>query len=173
MSDADFQQHLGRVVTTLRIIVDAMAAGLVIFLIVAVVIVRSNGSIKHFGEGPPIVTYVAIATAVINLLVRMVIPRIVVTTMRRKLAQAPPEGGSEATELLKIYHVRTVICSALIEGPALFTVVAYMTEASLLAVYASILLAVILASHWPTRSGVMDWVDQQQHQLEQERMGQP
>ncbi len=180
MSDPNLQDKLAQPIQVLQIIVGAMVLGIVAFLAV-IIALRAGG--QAFGAPAAtgsLITYVAIAYAVGAVLVRAIIPSVVTSAGRQKILRetagsaddgdAAGGNGGEVDKLLGVFRTKTIITAALFEGAGLFVVVAYMIEGTSLALLGAIVLAVLLAYHFPTRSAAAGWIEDQRRLLEQEQM---
>jgi hypothetical protein len=115
----------------------------------------------------------------------MIVPGMMITSGRRKIVRGtwrlPPhpafrpttaeflERTGDAGKLAVIFNTSTIVSGALLEAPALFALVVYLAEHSLLSLMLAGLLIVGLATHIPTRSRLIRWIEDQLALLEQER----
>jgi hypothetical protein len=123
--------------------------------------------------------YFAVGFAVVMLAVRRIIGSSTVTRHRKNIAAGtavipgpagiPLAAATDGDRLLFAFQQKTIIESALVEGPAFFTVIAYLItgEAWLLGVSAVLLAALIVL--FPTYERVEDWVKYQLELLELEK----
>jgi len=186
MSDPDPRSRPVPPFHALQIIVVAMMLGVGILLVVAATMGPTLRPLPEPDEAGPVITYVAIAFTISALFARAVVPNIVVTVGRRKIAQrlAEAEGaeGGEgqtdtgaspdarvAQELARLFYTKTVVRCAILEGAGMFLGVAYLLEGNRLALGVAILIVLFLALHFPTRSGMAGWTDDQRRRLEQDR----
>ena len=187
MSDPDPRSRPVPPFHALQIIVVAMMLGVTILLIVAAAMGPTLRPLPEPDEAGPVITYVAIAFAISALFARAVVPNLVVTAGRRKIAQrlAQADGGdgseratgaevsqdaSVVEELARLFYTKTVIRCAILEGAGMFLGVAYLLEGNRLALGVAILIVLFLALHFPTRSGAAGWTDDQRRRLEQDRL---
>ncbi len=172
MSDSDPQSKPVPPFQALQIIVVAMVLGVIILLVVAAVAGPTLKPLPEQDGRAPVVTYVAIAAAISALFARAFVSNLVVTAGRRKIAQRLAEASPDAIvdgELYRLFYTKTVIRCSLIEGPALFLGVAYLVERNHLALGVSIAMVLFLALHFPTRSGMAGWTDDQRRRMELDR----
>jgi hypothetical protein len=158
-----------RVVRTHQIIIAALTAGCLIFFVIALVVAgRATPSPK-----PPIVTYVSLAFAIGAVFVRLILPRVYLSSARRQIRQgtwpavaapaAPDatEDDQNASRLLTAICVRLIISAAILEGATFFLLIAYIAEQSPLSLGVAILLIFLMALHFPTSSRLdAQWQDQ-------------
>jgi len=185
MEDTRWQDEMGPAVRIVQIIVGSLIAGVVVFLVIAIAVGQNVAADR--GEQSQMLTYLGVAFAVAALIARIVVPAIIVARNRRRVAQGtwqPPQGqrlGAQATpgsffdltgdagKLLFVYHVRTIVACAIIEGATFLMLIAHLVEQSTLSLIVAIVLILGLAMHFPTRSGVIRWIEGQLMLLEQER----
>jgi hypothetical protein len=123
-----------------------------------------------------LITMVACAMTAVLLPLSVVIPNLVVDSLRKKLAvgkYAPakgslPTGDDEALAL--IYQTRVTIAAAMTEGPAFLAVIAYMLERNPLALGLAIALLGCLVMRTPTLPKVVAWIDEQSQKLQADRV---
>ncbi len=182
MIDPQWREELGPVLRTLQIIVGALTAGSVVFLIIAMILA---GGIAAAADNPPILTYTALGFAATILLVRAIVPNVIVATGRSQIAQGTwkSPGGHQANgafsamlermgdagRLVIINQVRTIIAAALLEGATFLLLVAYLVEHSWISLSVAIMFILALAMHFPTRQRLVEWIENQLALLEQER----
>jgi hypothetical protein len=174
MSRSQWQDELGPVLPQLQIIVGALVAGCVFFLVVALLVSRGMAA----GGDPPLVSYIAIGSAVMAVLARVALPRTIVAAGRRKiLGEAGHDAArgdrldrsAAAARLLQLLPTATIVACALLEGATFFLLVAYLIEQWLPALVTAVAMIFLLVLHIPTRSRVIHWIDDQLAVLEQER----
>jgi hypothetical protein len=171
----DQDTQLSLYLRTMRIIVIALAMGVLAFLVVAVVIRQQNPNQPV--PDPPIITITALGFAGLQLILQAVIPGLIATGLRRQLAAGKwPRPGilsvpaDDVVKLCALYQTRLIIGAAIAEGAAFFLLIAYLLEGQLVALAgAAVMLALVLV-RFPTRSGLEGWLSDQQEQLRQERM---
>lgn len=178
MLDSELTDRLAEPVKVLQIIVTAMVTGVVLFLGVATQL-RLSGQMADQPNGTgSLVTYIATGYGVAAVLVRTVLASVIVTAGRRKILQQVAQSDDDAMSrdedvvdgLVSLFRVRTIVAAAVLEGSALFLVVAYMIEGESLAMIAAVLLVLFLACHFPTRGRAADWIDRERRRIEQERL---
>ncbi|HYW80641.1 MAG TPA: hypothetical protein VE890_13740 [Thermoguttaceae bacterium] len=182
MSDSPWQNELSPVLRTMQIVAGALVAGCLTFLVVVLVVSDRVGAAGQL----PVITYVAIGFACVALVVRMIVPGIVVAQGRRRIAEGtwnlpagrgfqPPlnsefiERTGDAGKLAMLFMTRMIIAAALLEGAAFCSMVAYMVEQSPMALIVAGVMIIGVALHFPTRSRLIHWIEDQLTLIEQER----
>ena len=79
------------------------------------------------------------------------------------------EQTGDAGRLFCVFQTRTIVATALLEGTAFFALISYMIGRSPVALALAIVMMVAVAGHFPTRAGVIGWIEDQLHRLERER----
>ncbi len=186
MMDSSWQDELTRPLRTLQIIVAALVTGVVVFL----------GIVLALGPGAPpppqqpagggfSLTTLAVVFTVVVLIVRLIVPGVIASVSRRKIADgtwAPQQGRNtqawmveflertgDAGKLTYVFMNRTIIAGALIEGATFFTLIAHMLEGTTLSLIVAAMLIASLLLHFPTRSRLVGWIEDQLVLIEQER----
>lgn len=169
----------------LQVIVAALFAGTLFFLLIALTFVPQA---KPPHPILPIsLTMIAAALLVVGLIARAAVLWNVTAKARREIANGtyqplarqrvaplpsdvadkPPDPCRDATYLLSVFQTKTIISAALFEGWAFFATVAYLIEGDPLGVGLAIVLIIGVAAHFPTQSRAIAWVEQQLELLEQ------
>jgi len=155
---------------SLQIIVGALAFGCIFFLMIVLVIGLQAGPVAD--QGGLLVTYVAVAFAVVALLARQVVPAVIAAGGRRRITRGKTDNLEQPAvrhTLFAVFRTRTIVGAAIIEGVTFFMLIAYLLERSPLALILAVVLILGIASHLPTRSGVTRWIDGQLRLMEEER----
>lgn len=186
MPDTSWHEEVGRRVVTSQIIVAALLAGVLVFLVIAAMLIQS-GTMKPNREFAETMNVVLLLFLIGDLTARLIVPRNVVARARRNIADGTwrlPQGSGEqqtarfasfieqtgdAGRLLAVHLTKTIIAVALLEGAAFFAIIAYLITGSMLALVIAVALIVALAFHIPTRSGVVHWIENQLQLIEHER----
>ncbi len=193
MNDPDVLEPITR---NCQIIVSALIMGVTIFLLITLFLVPTAinpgpapaaggpgapNMPQLAGPGVPLLTYLAVGMGVAGLVLSLIIPIVIVTSARRKIAKGtwtpmsdPSRSGKiypagDTGKLAVVYQTQLIIGSALCEGMAFFATIAYMLERSPLALSMALFLIASLAVRMPTRNYVNAWIDQQQSMLQTER----
>jgi hypothetical protein len=163
-------QGLAAKMLTLRIIIGALVAGAVTFLVIAFVM-RGVG-LYAGSQTKPVLTYTGIGLGVVMLLAHIFVPHRMVTAGRQRLAQrTEPAGPADEVNLLwGLYQNQTIVAAALLESAAFFLIIAYLLEGDpwSLPLWPLLLIAG-MAMLFPTQLGVDNWIKEQRQRLRQER----
>jgi len=166
-------------IRTLQIIVAAMTAGCVLFLLLALIFRGPPAAVAQI----PVLTYILSAMALMLVGMRLVVPRIVVAqaraAIRRGIGQSgedhaldptpPPDEALNVAKLVGVYGTRTILAAAMLEGAVFMLLVAYLVEGSALSLGFAVVLIAALTAHFPTASGAAAWVEEQARLLDEER----
>jgi hypothetical protein len=195
MSMFSDQEDVDRLTRTCQIILGALIAGVSFFLAIAVFI--DPGISLASGAAPganapaggqvaatlPILTYTALAFAVVLLPLSVVVPRIVTARSRRAIAggswpsgtqaramqaRSAPLPQTDAGKLAMVYSQQLIIGAAINEGLAFFAGVAYFIERNPIALGLAAVLVAGLVARFPTSRRVQLWIESQQEKLHQE-----
>jgi hypothetical protein len=176
MTESKWQDSVTPELRQLQIIVGALVAGCVFFLVIAVVLAGEKAGEVGGDAGKPVITYVAIVFVVMVLVMRMVVPGIVVSAGRRKMLEEigppnaeSPERTEEARALARLFATRTIIAGALLEGAAFFLLVSYLVEQQPLSLIVAVVLISRLVFDIPTRARIVHWIEDQLLVADQER----
>jgi hypothetical protein len=180
MSESRWQEELIPLLRPLQIVVGALAAGCVVFLVVVLVISRGTTAAEF-----PLVTYIGIAAAVTALLARTIIPGVIVARGRQKIAQdncRPPkwptserardvrlQRAGDAGTLWMLFSSTRIVATVILQGAVFLLLVAYMLERSLPGLVVAVAMILTVGLHVPARSWVFRWIEDQLALLEQER----
>jgi hypothetical protein len=137
------------------------------------------------GPGVPMITYLAVGMGIAGLVLSFVIPSVTVASARRQIAKGtwtPPVGSDPAQsgklypagdtgKLAIVYQTQLILGSALCEGMAFFSTIAFIVERNPLALGMAVILIAAIAVRFPTRDRVNAWIDEQQSKLQMERQG--
>jgi hypothetical protein len=177
-----------------QIIVGALVAGLVTFLMISTIInigptprpAAADGRGAIAAESPlPIITYAAVALGAVLLPMSFVVPGLVAKQQRRAIASAgmtasaspapTPGGRSDAAKaplsgLPAAFLTQLIIGAAIDEGAAFFALVAYLIEKNPIALAMAVALIAGVIARFPTTGRVERWIEQQQEKLREEQL---
>ncbi|MHC4403186.1 MAG: hypothetical protein ACYTG0_26290 [Planctomycetota bacterium] len=153
----------------LQIIVGALVAGCVLFLVLVLVAGDRLGLEGFAAEGQFVFTYVAVAFTVADLAARMIVPAMMVARGRKRIAGSAAGDEEVRRELWVLFKTTTIIAAAFVKGVAFLMTIAYLLERADLSLILAIVLILGLATHFPTRSGVARWMGAQLRRIEEER----
>jgi hypothetical protein len=171
MTDSDALQPITR---TCQIIVGALIMGVVIFLAIVLLVTPVGGAaIAAPGDSSlPVITYVAVALGLIDLVLSFVVPKINVARTRRQIALEKPKQlypAGDTGKLAQLYQTQLITGAALLEGGAFFAAIAYMLERNPMALAATLVLLCDLVARFPTADRINAWLDRQLGLLQEER----
>jgi len=198
MSDMTDPDALQPIIRTCQIIVGAMIMGVATFLAIALFVtqVAVNPALAPPGGGAggaaiaapgdsslPVITYLAVASGLIVLVLSFVVPKINIARARRQIALAGPIATTEGVppepkqlypagytgKLAQLYQTQLIIGAAMLEGAAFFATIAYMLERNPIALATAIVLLGALVARFPTSDRVNAWLDRQLGLLQEER----
>jgi len=164
---ADESAFLTSRIRTLQIIVAALVMGVLMALI-------TFCSLRALGNVPPapptpMVSYVAVAFAVMIVMPFAIVPPLLVTTARKRLAQYGEGHDTLVSSLFMTYQTKTIIGCALLEGVAFFQAIAYFLEGQQISLILASAFMAGIALHFPTRTRVERWIERQTELIEQEK----
>jgi hypothetical protein len=115
---------------------------------------------------------------------RLIVPSIIVAQARRKIlagewnvAQGPYQAMTagiiqrtgDAGRLLLVHQQKLIVSAAIVEGLTFFAIIVYMITQSMFALGVAVVMLAALAFHFPTRNGVLDWIESQLQRIEEMR----
>jgi hypothetical protein len=162
-------------IRTLQIICGALAAGVVTFLVVVLVI---NGP-PNAAAAPGVLTYLSGGFFLVMLVVSIIVPRSIVQSQIAHIACGtwkPPEQlpanydvSAESAKLLMAYQTHMIVRLALLESAGFFALVAYLSEGHWLALAVAICALALLLSQFPTRGRVENWSEYARSRMQEIR----
>jgi len=188
MNDTDWRERIAKLVRIPQIIVAALVAGCVFFLVVVLLVPGGPGPAAggDAARPQPVLTWIGLVFVATIAIVRAVVPTVMVRNGRRRIAQGtfqPPQARvkshqkaqqqleemGDAGQLFGLYLIKTIIGAALPEGATFLMLIAFMTERQTLALGVAVALILAVAAHLPTRTGVIHWIEDQLRLVEAER----
>lgn len=170
---------LARATLTMQIIVGALAAGVVMFFLVVLVMTVGN---PPQPPDVPMLSYMSLAAAPAAILVALLFPGIVQRSQRQAILdgkptlKAGPVGGpplpAAEEKLMPFvggYQTALIIRSAILEGAAFFCLIAYTIEGQTWSLVGAVVLLLFVLAGVPTRSRVEDAVEREQRAIEEAR----
>jgi hypothetical protein len=159
----------------MRLIVGSLAAGVVIFLLIVLLAVRSGRmfAAEPWSVSSPI-TMAALAFAAMALILSFALPGQIARAALRRLPVGDPRSGdaagwegwgAQARELYPAYQTAQIVRAALLEGAAFFNVVAYMLGGTAPPLIAALVLVAAILAGFPTETGMRAWFDRAQAEL--------
>jgi hypothetical protein len=184
MSDDSWHDDATKTARTLQIIVAALCAGTLFFLVIALSVaplLKPPAAIR-----PISLTLFAFAFVGIGLVARAILLWKITAKARReilggtytplgssqRIKPAPVEDGGcrDAKYLLPVFQAKTIMSAALFEGWAFFAAIAYLLEGGPVGLGLTLALILGMAAHFPTRSRTIGWVERQLEMVGQEKM---
>jgi len=176
----DERAFLAQAIRTLQIVVAAMAAGVLSFLVVALMI---NAGRAMQPPDMPILTYMAIAAAPAAIVVATLFPGVVLRSQRQAILdgrQAFPTSDSgsiaQSADIADStqtyfggYQTALIIRSAILEGAAFFAVTSYLLESMWWSLVVAVVLLLFILVGFPTQSRAEDAVERERRAVEELR----
>ncbi len=175
MATSSNQPTIPGVVSTLRIILFALTGGLMMFAVVAIVIVNTGDPPPNQVPPKPFLSYVVYLFLVGAVAASLVVPRLIVGTQIRQLANMD-DAEREADmprHLLGLFLTKTIIGAAIFEGVGFFAISAYFTEESVIVLPVLVIVLVGILLHLPTASGVENWIERIKQRINEQQMLNP
>lgn len=147
-------QSVGR---TAQIIAFALITGVLVFAAIAYFVAK--GKPAAF----PIVSYMGVGFAVINLTMRFVVPAYLVSMQKRSLAGATEPDLTNS--LAGLYQTKMIIGMALLEGAAFINLVAYIVEKQIWSFGVVGALVLVMVASFPTQWKIENWVEDMKRDL--------
>ena len=137
----------------------ALIAGVVVFGVL--VSIQINGLKPD--AGLPILTFIGMGMAALMLVMRLIIPDLIARTQFAQTMQtAKTEANEDEEQILgsfyQIFMVRLIIGMALLEGAAMFNLVAGLVEKQRLAFIPVAILLLVMIDSIPTKSKLDGWI---------------
>lgn len=185
MSDSSWQDELKPLIRTEQIIVGALIAGAVLFLVVAAVVASQGVSDMGEDESMSLVFNLVLLLFLMSaVLGRLIVPASMVAAARRKIVSgnwSPAEGPNQADlasiiartgdagRLIAVHQTKTIVGAALVEGVTFFAIIVYMLTQSTFGLAVACAMIAVQALLFPTRGRVLDWIEAQLRRIEEER----
>lgn len=179
-SNGNLVDKLKPAVMVLRIIVVALASGVMLFVAVAMWMRLSRP--QPAAADAEMLTMLAIGLAPLALIASRIVPAILVRNARRQIAaghdpspskegpRAPLSELGDAGALAGVYQTKTIISAALLEGAAFFSATAYMLEGNQIALGLSLGFAGVILTMFPSASRVAEWIAGQRRLMGEEKL---
>ena len=154
-------------IRVMQIILGAIVLGAVAFLVVAVVVRWQS---DQPAPESPIISYLALGAALVIAVAYYFVTDALQASQRRGAA-----GANTRIAWCNAYQTTMIAGAAMLEGAVFFLLIAYLLEGDLkdnwtpLAAAAGFI--VVIATLFPTRSGLERWIAEQQEKLKQEQAG--
>ena len=162
--------------SALRLILPAMIAGVVLFACIVLVVSPDSGfGAKPNNQKTPILTYIAGGFLATSVVAALAVPAQIVGAARRTLRSNTrttddrPDTQSadeRAAWLARTLFMKILVSSAILEGAALFLVVACMVEGQRLPLMLAAIPVAGIAIQVPTRHRIEQWIDREIRMLD-------
>jgi hypothetical protein len=167
-------------------IIAGLALGLLIQLGIFMFL-RNQDNLVPQAPAPPSTKFfgsVALALALVGVAASVFIPPKISVKERRRIAQglrAPMQGAEagnnamaqalidDVVQLSQVYRTQVLVSAAILEGAAMFALLAYFLEGGQWVLILAVVLIGLVLSRFPTQTGVEAWIDGQLIQLDQDR----
>jgi hypothetical protein len=159
MLDPQADPERRKMVLTSQIIVAALFAGCLFFVLIVLLIVPGKLGNWDLGLSKPM-TCAALVGAFGILAARIIIPGVITVQMLRQLARREPKEP-DWKDLFGVYQTTLIIKAVLLEPATFLLLVMYMAEHSSWTLALAVVLLLILLMHMPTLFRVDDWIDRQ------------
>jgi hypothetical protein len=166
MMDSDMANQAFQRLLVMRILVIAMTTGCGVLLVIAVVL-RAGGQMAAPPD-TPIVSYMAVAMALVCTFLSYLIPKVQDANWRKGMAPtfgatgssgSPAPTADAAMSWWPYFQTRLIIRCALLEGPALFQFIAYIMEGQIGSLAIGVALMIGLLAQFPTQAAVERWIE--------------
>jgi hypothetical protein len=157
-------------VRTMQSIALALLMGVITLLGVAVFVVRVQTQGRGMSpKDTPIVSLAALVMLLTDVPLSFVVPSAITRNALRQIAagtwQPTPQAATafptDTAKLLAVRQTAMIVGMALLEGAGFLGGIAYLQEASLLALGVAFVAILFLALNFPTEGRVRFWLDQQ------------
>lgn len=151
----------------LQILIVTLVLGIVVFLAI-VLFLRLTGD--QASTDTPLLTYVGSALGLILVAASALIPAIMPSAARKRLARKPPAETDDPNVWFPIYQARLIVRAACLETGAIALLMAYLREGHPLGLGLALILMLLLAARLPSLERVERWTQTQRELVEQERL---
>jgi len=148
----------------MQIIALAMVSGALVFLAIVLLVPRD----VRPPDADPVLTWISLGGAPIQVLLALLVPAPVARAQRRSLRagnqpghEALPLGPERAVAVGVItFQVKLLIRLALLEGGVFFSLMAYMVEGQWPTLIVAVVLLALMAANFPTRDRLERWLNE-------------
>jgi protein-S-isoprenylcysteine O-methyltransferase Ste14 len=159
MFDPQADPERRKMVLTSQIIVAALVAGCLFFLLIVLLIGPGKLGSWDLGLGQPM-TVVGLVAAFGILAARIIVPGVITEQMLRQLARREAKKA-DWKDLFGVYQTTVIIKAAMLEGATLLLLVMHMLERSPWTLALAVVFLLMLLMHMPTPLRVDDWIERQ------------
>jgi hypothetical protein len=167
MQETKLPTSFDGVLRTARVVHFALCLGVVV-LTVILVVVRHTQAVQ---ANVPVLLYVAIAFAVIEIAAAWIVPVLSDKEVRKRMirGEEKPQNPDPLVNWAMLYQTRMIIRCALLNGAAFLQPIAYLLTGHPVPLVLAGTLFLLLVLQYPTRDRVTAWIDRQRDLIEQER----
>jgi hypothetical protein len=169
MSSLHESQPISAQLRVLRIIIAALMAGVAIALVCAVVFIKPPPN--DTGAIVEVIALAALAGAAVG---RFLLPPLIDSATRRQVRQqvatlpADARPRETVSRLIQGYMGRTIIAAAIAESAGFMGVAACFIRPSPIGIGVALAGIALIATLWPTRVGIENWLEDQLRRIELE-----
>jgi len=145
---------------TALIIRAALIMGIFTFLGILFILNQKTTVVSDSAEINPILTYTATGYGILTFVVALILPPILDNGIRNRINRSQ-SAEENLAKLARGWLTRTIIEGALLEGAALFCLIAYFLEKMPLSIITAGLLVLEMALSLPTINRGRQWIDRQ------------
>jgi hypothetical protein len=167
MFDPQADPERRKMVLTSQIIVAALVAGCLFFLLIVLFIVPGSLGDWDLGPGKPL-TCVVLVMAFGILAVRIIVPGAITARMLRQLSQREAKQP-DWKDLFGVYQTTLIIKAAMLEGATFLLLIMHIVEHSPWTLALAVVFLLMLLMHVPTPSRVDDFVERQSRVVKEQR----
>jgi hypothetical protein len=163
---------------TMQIIAGALVTGVLVFVAIDLylVLVQNRGGGLNPPQPVPLLSWMALGMLAVTVPVSFLLPRFLTRSALQRIASGTwqlgpnvPIPATDAGKLLAVRQTTLILGLAPLEGAAFFGCIAYLMEASVLALSAVLVALLLMLWQFPTESNVRAWLAEQTEQLAQVR----
>ncbi|MGA2258787.1 MAG: hypothetical protein ABSG53_29320 [Thermoguttaceae bacterium] len=159
MLDPQVDPERRKMVLTSQIIVAALFAGCLFFMLIVVLILPGKLGNWDLGLNKPM-TCAGLVVALSILAARIIVPGMITTQMLRSLARRESKEP-DWKDLFGVYQTTLIIKAAMLEGATFLLLIMHMLEHSPWTLALAVVFLALMLLHMPASSRVDDWIEQQ------------
>jgi len=156
-----------KMVLTSQIIVAALFAGCLSFLLIVLLVMPGKLDGWDLGLSKPM-TSVALVVAFSILAARIIVPGIITEQMLRQFARRESKEP-DWKNLFGVYQSTLIIKAAMLEGATFLLLIMHMLEHSPWTLALAVAFLLIILMHMPTPFRVDDWIERQSLAIKEQR----
>jgi hypothetical protein len=151
------------ILLSMQLVIIAMTMGAVIFMVVAVIL-RTQPAWMARPAGSPVLTYVVLGFAAIQLVSQAIFPRVMAARACRAIGvgDRPEPYHNPVPSLWSVYRRQLLVGATTLAGPCFLALFVYLLNGELVCLVAASLLLIGIIARFPTHARVDSWVERQQ-----------